>query len=48
MLIRLALTAPRFFDAGLGITAAVFAVALTWIFNIGEATYTEHEQYDKG
>jgi len=34
VLIRLALTAPRFIDAGLGITAAVFAVALTWVFNI--------------
>jgi len=33
VLIRLALTAPRFVDAGLGITAAVFAVALTWVYN---------------
>jgi hypothetical protein len=34
VLIRLALTAPRFIDAGLGITAAVFAVGLTWVFNL--------------
>jgi hypothetical protein len=34
VLIRLALTAPRFIDAGLGITAALFAVGLTWIYNI--------------
>lgn len=33
VLIRLALTAPRLIDAGLGITAAVFAVALTWVYN---------------
>jgi hypothetical protein len=33
VLIRLALTAPRFIDAGLGVTAAVFAVALTWVYN---------------
>ena len=33
VLIRLALTAPRFIDAGLGITAAIFAVALTWTYN---------------
>ncbi|MGD8441579.1 MAG: hypothetical protein PVG53_13695 [Holophagae bacterium] len=33
VLIRLALTAPRFIDAGLGITAALFAVALTWVYN---------------
>jgi hypothetical protein len=34
VLIRLALTAPRFIDAGLGITAALFAVGLTWIYNL--------------
>jgi hypothetical protein len=33
VLIRLALTAPRFIDAGLGITASLFAVALTWVYN---------------
>jgi hypothetical protein len=33
VLIRLALTAPRFIDAGLGITAAVFSVGLTWLYN---------------
>ncbi|HSN54167.1 MAG TPA: hypothetical protein VLT32_05825, partial [Candidatus Sulfomarinibacteraceae bacterium] len=33
VLIRLALTAPRFIDAGLGITAALFALALTWLYN---------------
>lgn len=39
--IRLALTAPRFVDAGLGITAAVFAVGLTWIYNKSAAIYEE-------
>ncbi len=39
VLIRLALTAPRFVDAGLGITAAVFAVVLTWIYNKSAAVY---------
>ncbi len=48
VLIRLALTAPRFLDAGLGITAAVFAVALTWVFNLGAAAYTKSEQSDSG
>jgi phosphate starvation-inducible membrane PsiE len=33
VLIRLALTAPRFVDAGLGIVAALFALALTWVCN---------------
>jgi len=33
VLIRLALTAPRFVDAGLGIVAALFALALTWVYN---------------
>jgi len=44
VLIRLALTAPRFIDAGLGITAAVFVVALTWIFNLSAMAYAEHEE----
>jgi hypothetical protein len=33
VLIRLALTAPRVVDAGLGVTATVFAIALTWVYN---------------
>lgn len=41
VLIRLALTAPRFVDAGLGITAAVFAVGLTWIYNQSAANLEE-------
>jgi len=39
VLIRRALTEPRFADAGLGITAAIFAVALTWIYNPAATTY---------
>jgi len=46
VLIRLALTAPRFFDAGLGITAALFTVGLTWVFNHGEAAYAGAKQSD--
>jgi hypothetical protein len=33
VMIRLALTAPRVFDAGLGVTATLFAIALTWVYN---------------
>jgi len=33
VLIRLALTAPRVIDAGLGVTATIFAIALTWVYN---------------
>jgi hypothetical protein len=33
VLIRLALTAPRVVDAGLGVTATLFAIALTWVYN---------------
>lgn len=33
VLIRLALTAPRIIDAGLGVAATLFAIALTWVFN---------------
>jgi hypothetical protein len=33
VLIRLALTAPRVLDAGLGVTATIFAIALTWVYN---------------
>ena len=29
----LALTAPRVFDAGLGVAATLFAIALTWVYN---------------
>jgi len=39
VLIRLALTAPRFIDAALGITAAVFAVCLTWVYNRAATSY---------
>lgn len=43
VLIRLALTAPRFIDAGLGITAAIFAVSLTWIYNQSAASSEEDQ-----
>jgi hypothetical protein len=33
VLIRLALTAPRVIDAGLGVVATLFAIALTWVYN---------------
>lgn len=33
VMIRLALTAPRIIDAGLGVTATLFAIALTWLYN---------------
>jgi hypothetical protein len=33
VLVRLALTAPRFWDAGLALAATLFAVALTWAYN---------------
>jgi hypothetical protein len=33
VLIRLALTAPRVIDAGLGVSATLFAIALTWVYN---------------
>jgi hypothetical protein len=33
VLIRLALTAPRVVDAGLAVTATIFAIALTWVYN---------------
>jgi hypothetical protein len=33
VLIRLALTAPRIWDAALGIAATLFAVAVTWAYN---------------
>jgi len=33
VLIRLALTAPRVVDAGLGVGATLFAIALTWVYN---------------
>ena len=33
VLIRLALTAPRVVDAGLGVVATLFAIALTWVYN---------------
>jgi hypothetical protein len=46
VLIRLALTAPRFFDAGLGITAAIFAVGLTWVFNLSTTANSDHEPRD--
>ena len=33
VMIRLALTAPRVVDAGLGVGATLFAIALTWVYN---------------
>jgi hypothetical protein len=33
VMIRLALTAPRVVDAGLGVAATIFAIALTWLYN---------------
>jgi hypothetical protein len=33
VMIRLALTAPRVVDAGLGVCATLFAIALTWVYN---------------
>lgn len=36
VMIRLALTAPRIVDAGLGVTATLFAIALTWVYNQAE------------
>jgi hypothetical protein len=33
VLVRLALTAPRVIDAALGVTATLFAIALTWVYN---------------
>ena len=41
VLIRLALTAPRFIDAALGITAAIFAVGLTWVYNKAARTHLD-------
>ena len=46
VLIRLALTAPRFIDAGLGIVAALFAVGLTWVYNLAVAARTEPARPD--
>lgn len=37
VLIRLALTAPRIIDAGLGVVATLFAIALTWVYNTAES-----------
>lgn len=33
VMIRLALTAPRVVDAGLGVGATMFAIGLTWVYN---------------
>jgi hypothetical protein len=38
VLIRLALTAPRVVDAGPGVMATLFAIALTWVYNRTEET----------
>lgn len=46
VLIRLALTAPRFVDAGLGIVAALFAVALTWVYNLSIAAASNSAEQD--
>ncbi len=43
VLIRLALTAPRIIDAALGLTATLFAVALTWAYNRYGPTLMERE-----
>ena len=41
VLIRLALTAPRVVDAGLGVAATLFAIALSWIYNLVESRESE-------
>ncbi len=41
VLIRLALTAPRIVDAGLGVAATLFAIALTWVYNKTMAAVAE-------
>jgi len=33
LLLRLSLTAPPYYDAGIGVLAALFALALTWTYN---------------
>lgn len=33
LLLRLSLTAPAYYDAAIGVTAALFALALTWTYN---------------
>jgi hypothetical protein len=43
VLIRLALTAPRVVDAGLGVIATLFAIALTWLYNRSLQTDAEAE-----
>ena len=45
VLIRLALTAPRVVDAALGVTATLFAIALTWIYNLVESRESESPQH---
>ena len=40
VLIRVALTAPRVVDAALGITATLFALGLTWVYNRSTGTGT--------
>ena len=43
VLIRLALTAPRIWDAALGLAATLFAVALTWAYNLAVGTLRQEE-----
>ncbi|MCS6988828.1 MAG: hypothetical protein NZM06_04855 [Chloroherpetonaceae bacterium] len=38
VVIRLALTAPPFVNVGLGLGAALFAIGVTWVYNLSEKT----------
>lgn len=38
VVIRLALTAPPFINVGLGFGAALFAIGVTWVYNLSEKT----------
>jgi len=46
VMIRLALTAPRVVDAGLGVVATLFAIALTWVYNRSVPTIPVAEHGD--
>jgi hypothetical protein len=43
VIVRLALTAPRFWDAAMGLGAALFAVGLTWAYNHAAGVF-DHRQ----
>lgn len=45
LLMRLALTAPQYLDAAIGIIAAAFAVSLTFVFNVFAPSYTTKEKH---